>query len=180
MSGATWSRLFAVVVGALIVQICVLNEIVVFDAHPDVMILVAVAAGIVGGPVRGATFGFVSGLAADLAVNLPYGLSALTFVLTGFGAAYLAGVAAGRDFAGTHVTLVVVGALCGTLLYAIIGAIVGQPDMIGTHLLHVLVIVALGAFVLGLPTLRAARWVFEPSTRAAGGVVPRGGSATAV
>lgn len=179
MSGATWGRLLVLVVVTFLIQIAVLNQIVVFGAHPDAMVLIAVAAGIVAGPVRGATFGFVAGLAADLAVNLPYGLSALAFVLTGFGAAYLAGAAAGRDLAGTRVVLVMLGALFGTLLYAIIGAIVGQPDMLGTHLVRVLVIVAVGALVLGAPTLRAARWVLEPSAGPAGGTVPRGGSATA-
>ncbi len=85
MSGANWARLALVVAAGLILQVSVLDQITVLGAHPDVMILIAAAAGMAAGPQRGAIAGFVAGLAADLVINLPYGLSALTFVLLGFG-----------------------------------------------------------------------------------------------
>jgi len=179
MSLPSWMRLGAVVLAALLVQVCVLDQIVVFGAHPDAMVLLAAAAGILGGPVRGAIVGFGAGLAADLAVRLPYGLSALTFTLVGFGAAYLATAAAGRDLPGSRIVLVVTVAVGGTLLYGLIGAVLGQPGMVSSALGGALVTVGLGAVVLGPVALVALRWVLAPSAGPAGLSVPHGGSASA-
>ena len=84
-----WSRLAAVIVFGLVIQVALLNQIVVWGAHPDLLVLFPVAAGLVQGPQRGAIVGFIAGLAADLVVQLPFGLSPLTFVLAGFAAGLL-------------------------------------------------------------------------------------------
>src|SRR5579875_2967657 len=62
MAPSVWGRLGVVVVGALIAQVGVLNGVVVLGAHPDVMVLLPVAAGIIAGPQRGAIVGFVVAL----------------------------------------------------------------------------------------------------------------------
>ena len=75
MIWSNWARLVLVCVVGLLLQMAVLDQIQVFGAHPDVMVLLAAGAGLVSGPQRGAISGFVIGLFADFAVNTPYGLS---------------------------------------------------------------------------------------------------------
>ena len=57
----------------------------VAGAIGDLVLVVVVAAGITGGADRGATYGFVAGLLFDLLVDTPFGLTALTYALVGYG-----------------------------------------------------------------------------------------------
>lgn len=177
MTTANWVRLVVVVIVALVIQVAVLDDVTVFGAHPDVMILVAACAGMAAGPQRGAIAGFVAGLAADLVVNLPYGMSALTFVLVGFGTGLLRANLAARDVESTQTAACAAAAAVGTLLYAFLGALTGRSGMLGLTTVYAVVVVTLGAVVLSWPVLRSLRWVFSGSRAHLGLVVPRGGSA---
>ncbi|TMK87932.1 MAG: rod shape-determining protein MreD, partial [Actinobacteria bacterium] len=68
----------------LVVELTVLDRLRVFGAGPDIMLLLAVMAGIVGGPRVGALFGFAAGIVLDLFLQTPMGLSALVFCLVGY------------------------------------------------------------------------------------------------
>jgi hypothetical protein len=61
------------IVTAAILQRGVFSQLRVDGAVPDALLVLAVAAGIVGGTDRGATVGFFSGLALDLMVTTPFG-----------------------------------------------------------------------------------------------------------
>ena len=69
----------------LVIELTVLDRLRVFGAGPDVMLLLAVVAGIVGGPRVGALFGFASGFVLDLFLETPMGLSALVYGISGSG-----------------------------------------------------------------------------------------------
>ena len=58
----------------LLVQSTVGLDITVAGAHPDIMLLLPVAAGMAAGPEEGAVVGFVAGMAADLLLPTPFGL----------------------------------------------------------------------------------------------------------
>ncbi len=77
MSAGSWLRSGLMVLVALTVQQTLLVHLTVGRVHPDVMFLVAVAAGYTAGPGRGSAIGFISGLAADLFVPTPFGMTAL-------------------------------------------------------------------------------------------------------
>lgn len=175
MTLASWIRFLALALAALVFQVGVLDQIVVGSAHADVLVLLAGAAGVALGPGPGAGAAFVLGLFADSVVDLPFGLSPLTFVLIAFSAGIAAGATAGRDRTSADTALCVVAAAAGTLLYAILGALLGQPDMVGSHTAIALFDVTLGAVVLGYPSLLALRWVAGPSHQSA--AIPSGGSA---
>ncbi|HXZ83571.1 MAG TPA: rod shape-determining protein MreD [Acidimicrobiales bacterium] len=177
MTASGWLRLVAVVVVGLVFQVAVLDDITVFGAHPDVMILIAACAGMAAGSQRGAIAGFLAGLAADLVVNLPYGLSSLTFVLVGFGTGLLQANIAARDVESTQAAVCVAASAAGTLLYALLGALTGRSGLLGLGTVYAVVVVTLGAIVLSWPALRCLRWVFAGSRARLGLVVPRGGSA---
>lgn len=178
MNPANWGRLGLVLLVAMVFQVGVLDQITVLGAHPDVLVLLAAAAGLAGGAQRGAVIAFVVGLLADLVVSTPYGLSPLTFVLVGFGVGMLRSIPAGRDSLGAQAVALVAAAAIGTLAYAILGAIVGQPKMLGSQAAAAVFIVALGSILLAVPALRALEWTLAGSSQVfEAGSVPRGGSA---
>lgn len=177
MSAAHWARLVLVVVVALAAQVAVLDNITLLGAHPDVLVVLAAAAGMAQGPGRGAIAGFILGVAADLVVNLLFGISALTFTLIGFGTGLLRPTLVARDVDGPQVVACIGGAATGTILYAIIGSIAGTHGLIGVATAEALLSVTLGAVVLAYPALVVMRWVFSGSRAELGVSVPSGGSA---
>lgn len=178
MSLTNWARLVLLIIAALIFQVAVVDQVVVLGDHADLMVVLAAAAGLVGGPQRGAAAGFLLGLAADLLVITPYGLSALTFVLVGFVCGLLRSTAAAREGGTLRYLACVVAGAAGTLAYALLGALIGQPGMLGHQGVDAVLVVFLGGVVLAWPALRAAAWTFR-GTRATleGYSVPSGGSA---
>jgi rod shape-determining protein MreD len=172
-----WARLLLVVVVALVVQVAVLDDITLLGAHPDVLVLLAAAAGMAQGPGRGAIAGFIAGIAADLVVNLHFGLSPLTFTLVGFGTGLIRPTLAARDVEGPQVVACIGAATVGTILYAVIGTITGTHGLIGAAAAEAVLSVTLGAVVLAYPALQIMRWVFTGSRAELGVTVPPGGSA---
>ena len=179
MTATSWARIVLVLLAALVLQVAVVDQIVVLGAHADVMVLLAGAAGLVAGPQRGAVIGFVVGLVADLVVTTPFGLSSLTYVFVGFGFGLLRLTSAARETRTVQVAACIVAGATGTLLYAFLGALVGQSGMLGRTGLDAVVVVTLGSLVLAWPALAALRWAFRGADRAVGGFgMPSGGSAT--
>ena len=110
MTLRTWARLVVIVLAAALVQVGLLNQIVLGEAHPDVFVLLAVAAGLVAGPQRGAVIGFVLGLVADVFVQTPYGLSSLCYVLVAFAVGLVAATVASRPTLGFQAAAAFLGA----------------------------------------------------------------------
>ena len=146
------------------VQQTLVLDLRVGGVHPDIMILLPIVAGIVGGPSRGASMGFWAGLVADLFLPTPFGLSALVGCMVGFavGAATLA-------LDRTAVWLPPFAALAGSALYeviyAVLGSVLGQPQMLHAGVAQIVLLVSLVNAVLALPALRLVAWALpEAST----------------
>lgn len=78
-------RLIVVIGVAAIVQITLASDVRVLDVAPDLLVLVAIGAGLVAGTETGCIVGFFAGLTADaFLAGSPFGLSALTYCLVGF------------------------------------------------------------------------------------------------
>jgi len=175
----SWSRLGAVALLALVVQVAVLDQLVVHGAHPEVLVLLAAAAGAVAGSQRGAMIGFVIGLVADLVLPTPYGLSALTYVLVAFAAGGVRSLPGDRDGRSLQVATCIAGAAGGTLCFAVLGDLLGQPGMLDRQGAVVVLVVTVGALVLAFPSVAALRWVVRGADRSVTGhAIPSGGSAT--
>lgn len=112
----------------LILQVSVFGRLQLPGATPDILLLVVVGLAMVYGPTGGCLVGFAGGLLADLAPPSDHAIGRYALVLC------LMGYAAGllrpdhgrqRSVAGS---LVVVGgaAVASTLLYAMVGALVGD------------------------------------------------------
>lgn len=69
----------------LAVQTAFLGRFAILGAKPELLVLVVVAVAMVEGPVAGLLTGFAAGLLTDSLTDLPDGLSAVVFMLTGYG-----------------------------------------------------------------------------------------------
>lgn len=116
------------VVVALVVQVTVLARLQLPGAVPDLLLLVVVALALVYGHTGGALIGFGAGLLADLAPPADHAAGRYALVLCLIG--YLAGLAkpdSGQLRTALGPMVVVVGAaVTTTLLYAGVGALVGD------------------------------------------------------
>ncbi|WP_406215940.1 rod shape-determining protein MreD [Streptomyces canus] len=118
----------ALVVVALVLQVSVLARLHLPGAVPDLLLLTVLGLALVYGHVGGALVGFGAGLLADLAPPADHAAGRYALVLCVIG--YLAGLAKpenGRLKSATGPMVVVVAAAIGTtLLYAGVGALVGD------------------------------------------------------
>ncbi|MFJ4711722.1 rod shape-determining protein MreD [Streptomyces sp. NPDC088785] len=116
------------VVVALVVQVCVLARLQLPGAVPDLLLLTVLGLALVYGHVGGAFIGFGAGLLADLAPPADHAAGRYALVLCVIG--YLAGLAkpeTGQLRSAFGPMVVVVGGAVGTtLLYAGVGALVGD------------------------------------------------------
>ncbi|MFI5754711.1 rod shape-determining protein MreD [Streptomyces sp. NPDC051569] len=116
------------VVVALVIQVSVLARLQLPGAVPDLMLLVVLALAFVYGHVSGAFIGFGAGLLADLAPPADHAAGRYALVLCLIG--YLAGLVRPENgqlkSALVPMTAVVSAAVGSTLLYAGVGALVGD------------------------------------------------------
>jgi rod shape-determining protein MreD len=139
----------------IIVQEAILNGIVLGGAHPDAFLLLAVAAGLTAGPQQGAVIAFAIGIVADLFVLTPFGLSALVYVLVAFSVGAAASLPGGRAPYSFQMLVAFVAGIVGTLLFAGVSALLGQPKLPGHALLSVSAVVAIANVILVIPAVAA-------------------------
>ncbi len=150
------ARVSLLLVLALTFQLSVASRVEVLGVQGDIMLLVAVAAGLATGPDRGATLGFVAGISFDLLLQSPFGLSALTYAIV----AYVAGSlqdsvlrAAWWIPVGTAAT----ASALGVILYGVFGTVVGE-DLLALSLLRVALVVGTLNALAAPVVLRSVRW----------------------
>ena len=153
-------RALLVLVVVLVLQLTVTLDLRVAGAHPDLILGLAVAAGLAGGTERGAIVGFFSGVAIDLFLPTPFGLSAL--VGTGIGVAAGRLVAAGVDRTNWLFVpgVAALGSAIGVIMFAVLGTVLGQPNMLTVGLGAAVGVVALVNGALAHLLVRACNWAF--------------------
>jgi len=116
------------VIVALVIQVSVLARLHLPGAVPDLVLLTVVAFALVYGHIGGCLIGFGAGLLSDLAPPADHAAGRYALVLCVIG--YLVGLARpdnGRLKSATRAMAAVVAAAIGsTLLYATVGALVGD------------------------------------------------------
>ncbi|GGP73282.1 MULTISPECIES: rod shape-determining protein MreD [Streptomyces] len=170
----------ALIVVALVVQVSVLARLQLPGAVPDLVLLTVLGLALVYGHLGGAFVGFGAGLLCDLAPPADHaaGRYALVLCLVGY-AAGLAKPDHGRLRSATGPMVVVVCAAIGsTLLYAGVGALVGDTAARHVGLTNLLFTAAvydllLAPFTVPLIMALARRAENDPLAETSGG----GGSA---
>jgi rod shape-determining protein MreD len=149
---------------ALGAQLSFVADVRPFGVVGDLMLLLALTAGLVAGPRRGAQVGFVLGLLFDCVLQTPFGLSALTYSAGAFVVGLLPVDAV---FATSWLQVAAVGTASGAamLFYALVAAVFGEETMINFHLVTIILVVAVMNGVLAPLTVRAQRWALMAGDR---------------
>ncbi|MFJ9772002.1 rod shape-determining protein MreD [Kitasatospora sp. NPDC101157] len=118
----------ALVLFGLILQVSVFGRLQLPGATPDILLLIVVGLAMVYGPTGGCLVGFAGGLLADLAPPSDHAIGRYALVLCLMG--YVAGLLRpehGRQRSVSSALMVVgAAAIASTLLYAMVGALVGD------------------------------------------------------
>lgn len=162
MSGRVIVRTVVLIGVTLLVQSTVVLDIRIAGMAPDIMLLLPIAAGLAAGPAEGAVVGFVAGLAADSLLPAPFGLSALVGTLIGFGVG-LATANLPREIRGISVLVALVGSAIAVMLYAVLGALLGESQFIRADLAVMVPVVSVANAVLAVPAVRLTRWALMVS-----------------
>lgn len=152
-------RLALVIVVALLLQLSLISQMHVLTATGDVLLLLAIAAGIAAGPEWGALTGFIAGLAFDLVLQTPFGLSALAYCIVG----YVVGrVQTGILRAAWWVPMVTafIASAAGVVLFVVLEALLGDTHVFDRRLIAVVGVVSVLNALLVPPVIRVLRWVF--------------------
>ena len=152
-----WLRFSLLVLIALTIQLGVLSEFRVAGATGDVMMLLALVAGLAGGPLRGGVAGFAVGLVFDLVLLSPFGVTALTYCLLG----YALGLVPSEFVRGAFWVppLIVFGASAvGTVFYVAMETVFGQEGIFTPHVVVMALVVAVINALLTPIAFRATRW----------------------
>lgn len=146
--------------GALVVQTAVLPQVTYRGRVLDVMLLLAVCAGLVGGPDRGAVIGFLAGAGTDLVVQTPFGMWALVGSVIGWcvGSVYGSYIVGGRVMRQLTVGIALA---TGTAGYVVLGRLIGQSFLGDVSLLPIVLTVAVGGMILSPLAMRAVAWGFS-------------------
>ncbi|PRX96367.1 rod shape-determining protein MreD [Allonocardiopsis opalescens] len=123
---------------AVVAQVAVVNRLgLPFGVVPDLALLVVVALALLTGARSGAVLGFAAGLAADLmpAAAGPLGLSALVLCLVGYATGRVGALAVRSPVMPFAVTAA--ATLAAGVLYALLGALLGDPRIGFGSVLHV-------------------------------------------
>lgn len=157
MSARSFIRVVLVIFVVLMVQQTVMVALRVGGAHPDLLWLLPITAALLDGPETGAIVGFWSGLAFDLVLPTPFGLSALVGCLLGYVTGSLTSAVDPR--AGwLKPVAAFTGSVVADMLFAVLGAILGQRQMVQIDFLTLFFMVGVSSVALVLPVSRLMRW----------------------
>jgi len=150
-------RLFLLVLSLVVLQTTIATHLHVFGAIPDLLLVATVAVAYNEGPQTGSLFGFFSGLVLDLFLVSPFGLSAVSFSLTGFA---IGTFQSGMAFQSrrTQVLLAALGGLIAGSIFAIVGGAVGRAGYFSLHSAQVIVVGSVWNAVVAVPIFMFVRW----------------------
>jgi rod shape-determining protein MreD len=157
MSARSVLRLALVIFVVLMVQQTVMVALRIDGAHPDLLWLIPITAALLDGPETGAIVGFWAGLAFDLVLPTPFGLSALVGCLLGYTVGSLTSAVDPRA-AWLKPVAALAGSVGADMLFAVLGAIFGQDQMVEINFLSLFFVVGISSVIAVLPVSRMMRW----------------------
>jgi rod shape-determining protein MreD len=162
------ARIVALLVVGIVLQTSVGSDLRVEGVAPDLMLLLAICAGLFGGARQGVLVGFACGLLSDVwLTNTPLGLSALTFCLVGYCVGALRATLVPDGWILVPV-MAFVATAAGVIGFVGMGDVVGQTQLIAggrSELIRIVVIESLANTVLSLPVA----WLYERCSRGTDG-----------
>jgi len=150
-------RLPPVLFAAVIVHTAVSPNLRVLGVAVDVLLLLSIAAGIAGGPERGAAVGFACGVLADCFLQTPFGLSALTYALVGYGVGVFQTGVLHSSWWIPAITGAV-ASVVAVLTFVGLGVVVGQDQLLSWRIVEIAAVIGVLHAVLAPPAVRLMRW----------------------
>src|ERR1700756_4244744 len=149
MTARAMLKVALVIFIVLMVQQTVMLAVRVGGIHPDLLWLLPITAALLDGPETGAIVGFWSGLAFDLVLPTPFGLSALVGCLLGWATGSLTAAVDPRA-AWLKPVAALTGSVAADMLFAVLGAILGQQQMVQVDFLALFLVVGISSVILVL------------------------------
>ena len=159
-----WFRVPALAVVVVTVQTVVISQIHLLGVSPDLVVLCAVASGLVGGPQRGTAAGFVFGLVYDLALTTPFGLWTLILCVTGF-AVGLTRNEAIRDNRWLQTAIVFLASGAAVVAYSGVATVFGSESIFTLRLVPTALVIAVVNAALTQPAMKVLRFAVIPGDR---------------
>ena len=164
--GVDIARLFAVLVGAVLLQTTVAPFIRILGANPDFVLIIVVCVGLLRGASWGAVFGFVAGTLVSLILFEPLGLSSFVYVVLG----YIAGrYAETADLSSGFAPIfsVFCASLLGMVLSALMQFLLGREAPFAYVVVRIIIPAIVLDTLLAAPIYVLARlWLREGVSRA--------------
>ena len=157
MTARSVARVAFVIFLALMVQQTMMVALRVGGVHPDLLWLLPITAALADGPETGGIVGFWAGLAFDLVLPTPFGLSALVGCLLGYAVGALTTPVDPRT-TWLKPVAALTGSVAADMLFAVLGAILGQPQMVQIDFVALFFMISISSVVFVLPVSRLMRW----------------------
>jgi rod shape-determining protein MreD len=154
-----------VIFTAVLLQVSVVARLPIFGVRGDIVLLVAIAAGLESDAEHGAIVGFFAGLTFDLLLDTPVGLSALSYCLVGFVVGTFQGAVL-RTTWWIPVLATVIASALGVLIFALLDGVLGQATVEPSRLPAIVAVVALLNGLLSRPACWALRHALSESSHA--------------
>ena len=152
-----FARFVVLITAALALQVSAASQLTMFGYVIDLLLFVAVSAGVNGGSDRGALIGFGCGLASDLVVQTPFGMWILTMSIIG----YAAGGATYLLVDGGRAARSVVVGLCATSgvgLFVCLAWLLDLTYVTEQNVPVIIAVVGLSSILLNLAVEGPIRW----------------------
>jgi rod shape-determining protein MreD len=150
-------RVALVIFIVLMVQQTIMVALRIKGVHPDLLWLLPITAALADGPETGGIVGFWAGLAFDLVLPTPFGLSALVGCLLGYAVGSLT-TAVDPRATWLKPVAALAGSVAADMLFAVLGAILGQSQMVQIDFLALFVMISISSVVFVFPVSRLMRW----------------------
>ncbi|HXB36191.1 MAG TPA: rod shape-determining protein MreD [Acidimicrobiales bacterium] len=157
MTARSIVRVALVIFVVLMVQQTVMVALRIGGVHPDLLWLLPITAALADGPETGGIVGFWAGLAFDLVLPTPFGLSALVGCLLGYAVGSLTSAVDPRT-TWLKPVAALTGSVAADMLFAVLGAILGQSQMVQIDFVALFLMISVSSVVFVLPVSRLMRW----------------------
>lgn len=157
-------RIFVIAFLALPIQTTFFADVKFSGVAVQLMLALAVSAGVVGGSENGALAGFIFGLMFDLVLSSPLGLLAFVYGLAG----WVAGAVYSRTVSNPWwLNILAVGfvSALATLAQPVFANWVGVEGWISLQLIRIVAVVSVANMLLGFGTLPLMRWALAIKRR---------------
>lgn len=150
-------RFFLVGILFLAVQTTIVNDMRPFDVSLELMLLVAVSAGLAGGQLTGILGGFGAGLLYDMVLTTPLGLCAGVFGIVGYLAGYVHAFVH-RPTWWSRMLMATVVSFVGVVMVPLAATFTGSEGVLTARVPFIGLVVAISNTLLCLPVERVCRW----------------------